>query len=136
MIGEGHPERYEQTQGVHVRGFVDDIVTEYTKADLYVHPARRDAFGVSVAEAMLAGTVPVVTTTTGAREEVARLDRDLVTEPTPDSIAESVRTALRANEQKQDSWRADAREQAAEYSEEQKTGEFEDQFATLVCAIQ
>ena len=45
---------------------------------LYVHPARLDAFAISVLEAMAAGLIPVVTPTTGSAEVVVQVDPSLV----------------------------------------------------------
>lgn len=135
IIGEGHPDRYEQTDGVYVRGFVDDLISEYAKADIYVHPARRDAFGVSVVEAMLAGVIPVVTETTGAREEVECLSPRLLTEPTVDAIGEGVLTTLQATEDNRTTWREQARARASRYSEAEKTAEFTQQFERLLSGI-
>ena len=43
-----------------------------------VHPARFDAFPVSILEAMAAGIIPVVTPTTGTADVIARINKDLI----------------------------------------------------------
>ncbi len=52
-------------------GFVDDVSRIYAGADLLVHPARWDAFGLVVLEAMAAGIPVIVTRRCGAAECVA-----------------------------------------------------------------
>ncbi|WP_276300058.1 glycosyltransferase family 4 protein [Halorussus lipolyticus] len=90
VVGVGHPDEYEETPGVEVHGFVEDLTAELTASSLYVHPARVDAFGVTVTEAMRAGVVPMVTETTGSFPLVADVSDELVVEPTPEAIAEGV----------------------------------------------
>jgi glycosyltransferase involved in cell wall biosynthesis len=90
VVGSGHPQKYAETPGVQVRGFVEDLTAELAASSLYVHPARVDAFGVSVVEAMRAGVVPMVTETTGSFPIIADVSADLVVEPTPESIAAGV----------------------------------------------
>jgi glycosyltransferase involved in cell wall biosynthesis len=71
----------------------DALLNYYRQAAVYVQPSLHEGFGLSVAEAMLAGCVPV-TTGAGALSEVTgecglRLDS-----PEPATIAHGVQTAL------------------------------------------
>ena len=56
---------------VRFRGFIphDMMPTEYSAADLFIFPSRRESFGLVLAEAMASG-LPVVSTTAGAIPEV------------------------------------------------------------------
>jgi glycosyltransferase involved in cell wall biosynthesis len=90
IVGNGHPTEYEETSGVTVRGYVDDLAAEYAQASLYIHPARADAFGVTVVEAMRAGVVPVVTQTTGAYPFVSEVDEHLVVNSDSEAIASGI----------------------------------------------
>ncbi len=56
---------------VAFHGFVADISQIYADADLLVHPARWDAFGLVVLEAMSAGLPVIVTRRCGAAECIA-----------------------------------------------------------------
>lgn len=47
---------------VQIRGEVEDPYPAIASADLFVHPARREGFGLAIAEAMALG-VPVISTT-------------------------------------------------------------------------
>ncbi|RMH15285.1 MAG: glycosyltransferase, partial [Gemmatimonadetes bacterium] len=75
---------------VHAPGPSETLAPYLAEASLYVHPARGEAWGITVVEAMRAGLEPVVSEWTGAREAVRRLDPDLVTPLDPDTIADAV----------------------------------------------
>jgi glycosyltransferase involved in cell wall biosynthesis len=61
-----------------------------SECSVYVHPARIEAFGASVVEAMAAGLIPVVTSKTGARDLVELLDPDLVVREDVDAISRKI----------------------------------------------
>lgn len=68
---------------------LDDLLR---RASAYVQASRHEGFGMGVAEAMLAGCIPVVTAA-GALPEVVG-EAGVVTGPEPEAIAEGVRRAL------------------------------------------
>ena len=68
---------------------LDDVLR---RASVYVQASRHEGFGMGVAEAMLAGCVPVVTDA-GALPEVVG-DAGVVVGPEPEAIAGGVRQAL------------------------------------------
>ena len=68
---------------------LDDLLR---RTSAYVQASRHEGFGMGVAEAMLAGCVPVVTDA-GALPEVVG-DTGVVVGPEPEAIAEGVRRAL------------------------------------------
>jgi glycosyltransferase involved in cell wall biosynthesis len=68
---------------------LDDVLR---RASVYVQASRHEGFGMGVAEAMLAGCIPVVTDA-GALPEVVG-DAGVVVGPEPEAIAEGVRQAL------------------------------------------
>lgn len=90
VVGRGHPDRYAETSGVRVRGYVEDLTDAFGPAALYVQPSRADAFPVSALEAMRAGLPPLVTDRTGTRSEARRIDPSLVVEPSSEALARGV----------------------------------------------
>ena len=84
---------------VEYTGHVSDdaLAAWYARSSVYVQASRHEGFGMSVAEAMLGGCVPVVTRA-GALPEVVgdvgvQLDR-----PDPESIADAVRAMVSTGE--------------------------------------
>jgi glycosyltransferase involved in cell wall biosynthesis len=69
VLGEG-PQREElRAEGVYLPGRVGDIAAWYRRAELLVHPARWEGFGIALLEAMLAGK-PIVATRISAAPEI------------------------------------------------------------------
>ena len=73
----------------------EDLFERYRRAAVYVQASRHEGFGLAVAEAMLAGCVPVVVNTT-AMPEVVGDAGVLIGSQRPQDVAEGVRRALEA----------------------------------------
>jgi glycosyltransferase involved in cell wall biosynthesis len=84
---------------VRFLGFRDDVATVIAAADVLVHPARYEAYGLGVHEAVCRGIPAIVTATAGVAERYTGATRDLLIEG-PVGAA-GVTSALRR-------WRADA----------------------------
>ena len=70
-----------------------DLLERYRRAAVYVQASRHEGFGLAVAEAMLAGCIPVVTNVT-AMPEVVGAAGVLIESQRPHEVAEGVRRAL------------------------------------------
>jgi glycosyltransferase involved in cell wall biosynthesis len=84
-------------ENVSLAGFLEQAELEalLRRAGAYVQASRHEGFGVAVAEAMLAGAVPVVTRV-GALPEVVGDAGIVVEAATSDTLAAGVREALAA----------------------------------------
>jgi glycosyltransferase involved in cell wall biosynthesis len=71
----------------------DDLHAAYRRAAVYVQASRHEGFGLAVAEAMLAGCVPVVVNAT-AMPEVVGDAGVLIESQEPTAVADGVRRAL------------------------------------------
>ena len=71
----------------------EDLLATYRRAAVYVQASRHEGFGLAVAEAMLAGCVPVVINVT-AMPEVVGDAGVLIESQRPDEVADGVRRAL------------------------------------------
>jgi glycosyltransferase involved in cell wall biosynthesis len=71
----------------------DDLHAAYRSAAVYVQASRHEGFGLAVAEAMLAGCVPVVMNVTAMPEVVGNAGV-LIESQEPAAVAEGVRRAL------------------------------------------
>jgi glycosyltransferase involved in cell wall biosynthesis len=89
--------RAASSDNVTLTGWIeqDELEALYRRASVYVQASRHEGFGLSVAEAMLAGCVPVVSEA-GALSEVVG-DAGIVLSgnaPSPSEIADGVRKAF------------------------------------------
>ena len=88
------------TPNVEFTGWVDDckLMEYYRRASVYVQVSRHEGFGMSVAEAMLAGCIPVVTGA-GALPEVVGDCGIYCTSQEPVNVAAAIRRGLASNEE-------------------------------------
>jgi glycosyltransferase involved in cell wall biosynthesis len=82
-------------ENVELTGWLsdDDLHAAYRRAAVYVQASRHEGFGLAVAEAMLAGCVPVVMNVT-AMPEVVGDAGVLIESQEPAAVAEGIRKAL------------------------------------------
>jgi glycosyltransferase involved in cell wall biosynthesis len=93
VLGEGpERERLEAMagEGVYLPGRVGDVASWYRRAEVLVHPARWEGFGLALLEAMLAGRPVVATDVSSAPEIVAGGETGLLVPPDdPTALAEA-----------------------------------------------
>jgi glycosyltransferase involved in cell wall biosynthesis len=94
VLGEG-PERARLEalagEGVYLPGRVGDVTSWYRRAEVLVHPARWEGFGLALLEAMLAGKPVVATRVSSTPEIVADGETGLLVPPEdPDALARAV----------------------------------------------
>lgn len=87
------------TSNVTLTGQVSDMELNdwYRRASVYVQASRHEGFGMSLAEAMLAGCMPVVTRE-GAIPEVTGDNAVFLESQDPAELAAAIRTALAATD--------------------------------------
>lgn len=124
VVGDGHPQHYDERPGVALRGYVEDPHTELGAGALYVQPSRMDTFPVATLEAMCAGLPPLVTRTTGTRSEARAIDESLVVEPDVDALAEGVVRYLDRPVGDRRELSGRARERGRTFDEATRTAEF------------
>jgi glycosyltransferase involved in cell wall biosynthesis len=100
FAGRWHDEAIELLRGlagenVEFTGWLsdEDLHDAYRRAAVYVQASQHEGFGLAVAEAMLAGCVPVVMDVT-AMPEVVGDAGVLITSQEPKAVADGVRQAL------------------------------------------
>lgn len=89
--------RAAASDNVKLSGWIeqDELEALYRRASVYVQASRHEGFGLSVAEAMLAGCIPVVSEAGALPEVVGEAGVVMSGDaPTPDEIADGVRKAL------------------------------------------
>jgi glycosyltransferase involved in cell wall biosynthesis len=98
VLGEG-PERARAEalagEGVYLPGRVGDVASWYRRAEMLVHPARWEGFGLALLEAMVAGKPVVATRVSSAPEIVLDGETGLLVPPDdPDALAEAALALL------------------------------------------
>ena len=100
FVGKWHDDAIEYlrrlaSENVEFTGWLsdEDLQELYRRASVYVQASRHEGFGLAVAEAMLAGCVPVVTDVT-AMPEVVDGAGVLIPSQDPQTVAGGVREAL------------------------------------------
>ena len=100
FVGEWHDDAIEHLRAlaapnVEFTGWLsdEDLHELYRRASVYVQASRHEGFGLAVAEAMLAGCVPVVMNVT-AMPEVVDGAGVLISSQEPEAVADGVRRAL------------------------------------------
>jgi len=85
-------------ESVTLHGFrqLDDVPSYYGNADVLLFPSRFDGWGLSLAEGMAAGLLPISTRGAGAAVDMIRDERDglLMASIDGESLAEAMRTCL------------------------------------------
>jgi glycosyltransferase involved in cell wall biosynthesis len=104
FVGRWHDDAIEQLRAlagpnVEFTGWIsdDDLETLYARASVYVQASRHEGFGLAVAEAMLAGCVPVVMDVT-AMPEVVGDAGVLISSQDPRAVADGISRALELGE--------------------------------------
>jgi glycosyltransferase involved in cell wall biosynthesis len=100
FVGKWHDDAADQLRAaaapnVEFTGWLSDADLEdlYRRASVYVQASRHEGFGLAVAEAMLAGCVPVVMDVT-AMPEVVGDAGVLISSQDPEAVAAGIREAL------------------------------------------
>jgi glycosyltransferase involved in cell wall biosynthesis len=87
--------RREASPNVEFTGWLtsEELARHYLDAAVYVQASRHEGFGMTVAEAMLAGAIPVVTPVAALPEVVGDVGV-VAADDDPDSLAAAIRAAL------------------------------------------
>jgi glycosyltransferase involved in cell wall biosynthesis len=131
LIGSGYPSHFGDTPGVTISGYVNDLPAALSKAALYIHPARADAFPVSVLEALRAGLPAVVTTTTGTKSLIRDIKEDMVVNRFPDEISAAIVDYFDTPVQERKTISHSARTKGTFFDRESRKSEFVDVFEQL-----
>ena len=90
IVGEGNPTEWNRTGGVHVTGFVPNILPYFEHSSLFCLIGKGQAFPVATLEALCAGLPAIVSKYTGTKEVVRRLRDDFVTDADSKAVADAI----------------------------------------------
>ncbi|MDD2655142.1 MAG: glycosyltransferase [Candidatus ainarchaeum sp.] len=116
-------------------GLEEDVEKAFRTTSLYVHPSRGDVFPIAPLEAMLAGIPTMVSTDTGTKEFVEKVDKKHVLPLEPEAIAGAVLNYFSSTEKQRRGLSAEFREQALQFNEKEQLGRLEREYKELLRSI-
>lgn len=135
LVGNGYPPHFDNYPGITVCGYVEKISDVLSTASIYVHPARAEAFGVSVIEALQAGVPAIVTTTTGAESAVRSVDESLIVDRSTESISRALINYFDQPIEDRRLLSQKSREQGSTFDSESRKAIFREEFNALLSEI-
>ncbi len=112
-------------------GYTDQLDVYLKNASLYLHPARGEAWGISVTEAMAAGVMPLVSIHTGSQEVVAVVDTTYILDLDKNLISKKIIDHFELSFEARKSQSEKCKEIAANYSETKSIASFKMAFQEM-----
>lgn len=122
------------TEGVHFEG-EQDIVKYINKSSLSLHLGRGESFGINIAETLLTGLPTLVSTLTGGKDILKKIDEDLISPLNKSIISKRIEDYLTSSLKKKKSLSKKASKIGKEYNEKEMLENFSSEFEKLLRAI-
>jgi glycosyltransferase involved in cell wall biosynthesis len=123
---------YKSIKDMVFLGYVPDLLPYIKNSALYVHPARGEAFGLSIIEAMLGGLPALVSNDTGAKVMVQKVSNKLVVDPNLQKIVEAIEWYFKLDNQEKIKLSKKAVEVASEADPNKVIPKFRVDFSNLI----
>lgn len=123
--------RPELKHVVNFAGKTTDLEPFLKTSSLYVHPARGEAFGISIIEAMAAGLPCIVSNETGAKEAVVQVSNEWVVDVDPRKLADKILDFYELPDDEKKRLSDESRAIAIQYTEERAIKEFRNAIQTI-----
>ena len=124
--------RLSGCSNIHMTGFRDDVPRLMGAADILVHPARHEAFGLVLAEAMSC-SLPIVTTNVGGILEVVEgTDTICLPAGNPDALKDGIERILRRTDEEKKQCRDKAYKRAKFFRTSRRADEMLSYFQSLL----
>ncbi|MCD1293715.1 hypothetical protein CUJ83_01730 [Methanocella sp. CWC-04] len=125
-----------EIEGLNVAGKVEDPREYFSRACIYMHPAREEAFGVSIIEACASGLIPIVSKYTGAAEIIRPVCPDLVVDSLdPADYSERALKVMGWGPEKKKAVAEELRAVARDFTKDRSVMEFKTAFNELILEI-
>lgn len=122
----------ETRAAIEIVGYTDDLTYYIHKCSLYLHPARGEAFGITVLISLAAGIPTMVSEWTGAKEVVEKVSKDLIVPLDPNIIANKILWYFSVSDSQKKNMSALSKEIGLTYTEERAIREYCETFEKLV----
>jgi len=135
VLGDGPLRRWvlnQNIKGVRAPGYASRPEEFFSRASVYLHPARYDPFPVAVIEAMCSGLIPIITENVGSKEIVQKVYDRLIVKTQPKEIAERVIEVLNRPLKDKMHLSSMAMEEAKQFTKERSLAQFTKAFKTIL----
>lgn len=113
-------------------GKIEDLVNVFNQAELYLHTARGEAWGISINEALAAGIPTIISNQTGAKEIVNLVSTDLVVNLNVSDIKNQILAELNKSTSEKVVRSKKCKEISNQYSEEEAIVRFKETFDKIL----
>lgn len=117
---------------VILHGWVNDMGSILEKCLVYIHPGRGEPFGMVVLESMCAGLIPVVSTDTGTKEFVEKVDDQNVVPLSAHAFADRIMELFSIPEKQLESMSMLSRNVVADFFKKDFRKKFRDDFYKMI----
>jgi len=132
IIGKDNPEDWNEIDGVHVEGYVNDLTPYFEGASLFVQASRADTFPVSTLESLRAGLPTIVTEKTGTKEVIENLGKEFVRDVDAEDIAEGILHYLDLSDSEKKKLSLKAKEISEKFNKKEMCEMFKREFDLLL----
>ena len=124
-------DRNLDNKDVKITGWIDDPENYLKKCGFYLNPARIEAFGLNVIEAMAVGIPPLVTDECGAAQVVRKISPKLIIKPTVEDIVDRMEW-LNSDMEMKKKLGEQCRKEAMKYTKEWSVNNFRKHFNEIL----
>lgn len=133
IIGKDHPQAWNDIDGVHIEGYVEDLVHYFIKSSLFVQASRVvDTFPVATLESLRAGLPTIVTELVGTKEVIQELDTNFIRKVDAEDISEAILYYFDQSDSKKRALSSRSKEISKKFNREEMCGLFRREFDLLL----
>lgn len=121
----------QQREKIEFKGKLKNLEDVLKTTSLYVHPARGEAWGISVNEAMTAGVPCIVSEWTGSQEMVSQVENELIFKLDKQEIASKILWYFNLPSEKKEVLSKKSKEISLLYTEEKANALFKKKYLEL-----
>ena len=133
IIGKDHPRGWNDIDGVHVEGYVEDLTHYFKNSSLFVQASRVvDTFPVATLESLRSGLPTIVTELVGTKEVIQELDSNFIRKVDAEDISEAILYYFDLSDSKRGALSLRSKEISKKFNREEMCGLFRREFDLLL----
>jgi len=132
IIGKDNPKKWNKIDGVHVKGYVNDLTPYFENASLFVQASRADTFPVSTLESLRVGLPTIVTDKTGTKEVIENLGEEFVRKVDAKDITDGILHYFDLSDSEKYKLSLKAKELSKKFNKKERCEMFKREFGLLL----